>query len=1000
MTVQGATVGDIQQAAALMIGGEPADWGFSDFNATGVWGYPKTIGAGWSVNDLVADTSVSSTCEEIVGGLAPGRYYEIHVVAGGKNTTTDNWAIQAGFSPKAWSLSTADIALDGNIPKAELFIKDSTTSMYAIKLGAVPADSNGTCRVYLDTGVGVADALATGDRCIYDGLLYREVPPPSHPADLQSDSWVAVDALGRPLPGYGEVGALESHRMVGIFYFLWLSQHSQTGPWDNTQLLAANPTNPAWGPEHHFHHWGESETGYYRSDDPYVIRRHASMLVDAGVDVVIFDVTNAFIYEDNYKKVCAVYMQIRAEGGRTPQIAFLAHSSPVTTVNKLYDRFYSLGLYQDLWFYWKGKPLLLTDTTVTYSAEVAGFFSMRHSWAWGSTALDTWNWLDHYPQHYGWHESSSRPEQISVSVAQHATTSIGRSYFGGSEPPVDQYHLTGMEEYGYCFDEQWSRAHAVDPEFIFVTGWNEWVAQRFITDTARPFAGGTIPAGGTYFVDAFNMEFNRDIEPMKGGTTDSYYYQLVSNIRKYKGVRPPSVAGASHAIAIDGSFDDWLPVESVYYDTYGDPVSRDWRGWGDSGVTYTNHTGRNDILQSRATFDAADLFFHVETAADLTPCTDPHWMELFIDTDQNHSTGWEGYDFRVVGHASNGTAVVEQFSGATWASVGSAAFHASGNRMELALPRALVGETTLPLEFDFHWADNVQAENDIAEFSISGDSAPNRRFNYRYSTVPAEDPPTLEFHFETDGDFEGWDDIPLNVSGLVVSNGALSGVATTLDPYFHNFSVDFDGSDVAKIAVRMRATAAGPVQLYWVPDGGSWNYLQTDYTEVDEWQVVEFECSKSGAWAGQRIGVLRLDPIGVAGAGFDIDWIRSAKGDADADGICDNTERLIDSDNDGIRDYLDEDSDNDGFSDLHENAMGTDPLNPGDNDVFVSSPDIPVQVDGKAGRLYSLQWTGSLVSVDWGTVETAGPLPVDLPVQFTNGMPSTNGFYRVQVEHP
>ncbi|RKX37690.1 MAG: hypothetical protein DRP64_16820 [Verrucomicrobia bacterium] len=670
-------------------------------------------------------------------------------------------------------------------------------------------------------------------------------------------------------------------------------------------------------------------------------------------------------------------------------------------MGKLYDKFYSPGLYQELWFMWKGKPLLLTDTTATYSSTINDFFHMRHSWAWGPTAQDNWNWLDHYPQDYGWHESSSKPEQISATVAQHATTSIGRSFFGGSEPPVNQYGLTGMEAYGYCFAEQWGRALGVDPEFIFVTGWNEWVAQRFIADSSRSFAGGTIQAGDSFFVDAYNMEFNRDIEPMKGGTTDNYYYQLISNIRKYKGVRPPLEAGTNHVVSIDGTFDDWLPVESIYYDTYGDPVSRDWRGWGDSGLAYSNHTGRNDILQSRATFDSSDIFFYVETAANLTPCTDPHWMELLINTDQDYSTGWEGYDYRIGGYASNGTAVIESgTAGGVWTTVGSADFQTIGNKMELALPRALIGETTQAVEFDFHWADNIQVENDITEFSISGDSAPNRRFNYRYSTVAVEPPDELEFHYETDGDFEGWNEEPRNIDGFTSSNGVLSGVTVTADPYFHNFSVDFDGSDITKIAVRMRATAAGAVQLYWIPDGGDWNYVETQYTQVGQWQIVEFEPSKSSAWAGQRIGVLRLDPIGVAGAGFDVDWIRSAKGDADADGIPDDTEDLVDTDLDGVRDYLDEDSDNDGATDQYENIAGFDPLSPPSEVFRMNESIIPVQLAGKAGRIYSLQWAHSLTPANWSTVETAGPLVVDQPVAFTNGMPSTNGFYRVWVGLP
>ena len=44
------------------------------------------------------------------------------------------------------------------------------------------------------------------------------------------------------------------------------------------------------------------------------------------------------------------------------------------------------------------------------------------------------------------------------------------------------------------------------------------------------------------FVDLYNQEYSRDVEPMHGGHTDNYYYQMVSNIRKYKGVRQLSDA--------------------------------------------------------------------------------------------------------------------------------------------------------------------------------------------------------------------------------------------------------------------------------------------------------------------------------------------------------------------------------------------------------------------------------------------------------------------------
>ena len=58
--------------------------------------------------------------------------------------------------------------------------------------------------------------------------------------------------------------------------------------------------------------------------------------------------------------------------------------------------------------------------------------------------------------------------------------------------------------------------------------------------------GRVLPAGETFFVDLYAQEFSRDIEPMRGGYGDNYYWQMVANIRRYKGVRPvPTASPAS-----------------------------------------------------------------------------------------------------------------------------------------------------------------------------------------------------------------------------------------------------------------------------------------------------------------------------------------------------------------------------------------------------------------------------------------------------------------------
>ena len=53
--------------------------------------------------------------------------------------------------------------------------------------------------------------------------------------------------------------------------------------------------------------------------------------------------------------------------------------------------------------------------------------------------------------------------------------------------------------------------------------------------------------------------------------------------------------------------------------------------------------------------------------------------------------------------------------------------------MEIAIRRTDLGlSATEPLHLQFKWADNVQHEGDIMEFTLSGDAAPNGRFNYLY----------------------------------------------------------------------------------------------------------------------------------------------------------------------------------------------------------------------------------------------------------------------------
>lgn len=569
-------------------------------------------------------------------------------------------------------------------------------------------------------------------------LLANEAAPAPSPGT----PWPATDALGRRLPLAPEVGGPKADRFVGLFYFLWQSTEVRRGtpdgqPYDVSKILAQDPEalkkpdSPLWGPIGVYHYWAEPLVGYYANDDPWVLRRHAQWLADAGIDTLIFDATNAQTYRDTYTALCEVFEQVRRDGGRTPQIAFMVNTEAGRTADQLLRELYQPGRYRELWFRWQGKPLLLCDPAQA-SAAVKDFFTLRGA-HWPFTLTNTpyaWHWEATFPQPYGYTDDPQRPEQVNVSVAQNlrqadgkvtnmsAGNARGRSFHNGRLDAAP-----GAVNWGFNFQEQWQRAFDLKPPFVMVTGWNEWIAGRWGQ------AGGPI-----VFVDQYDEEFSRDIEPMRGGHGDNYYLQLVANVRRFKGAPALPSASAPTTIDIGKKGDQWRAVEPVFTDAAGDTAPRNHRGV--LSLRYADHSGRNDIVRCQVARDRRNLYFHVRTRAPLTPSADPRWMWLLIDADQNPATGWEGYDY-VVNRAveADGTAWLEQCAGGwNWRRVAKVNFRVEGADLQLAIPRRALGlkDDQTAVALDFKWADNLQRPGDILDSYVSGDVAPEGRFNYRY----------------------------------------------------------------------------------------------------------------------------------------------------------------------------------------------------------------------------------------------------------------------------
>ena len=555
--------------------------------------------------------------------------------------------------------------------------------------------------------------------------------------------WPAMDAQGRSLPLSEKVGSPKADRFVGIFYFLW---HNATdgksphweGPYDIARILEkdpqalGNPASPFWGPIGTYHYWGEPLYGYYHSTDSWVLQRHAQLLSDAGIDTLIFDTTNAETYPAVYLKLCEVFRRVREAGGRTPQFAFMVNTQAGETAKRLYDDFYRKNLYPELWFRWEGKPLLICDPEKA-SPDIRQFFTLRRA-HWPFTLTNTpyaWHWEATYPQPYGYTDDPQKPEQVNVSVAQNLRQKDGKvTNMSSGEARGRNFHDGRMERdpdavnHGYNFQEQWKRVGELDPPFVMVTGWNEWIAGRWGE-----------PGGPLVFVDQFDQANSRDIEPMKGGHGDNYYWQLIANVREYKGTPAVPKASDPKTIRLKQGFEHWAEVSPEFADHVGETGPRDHSGA--AGLRYTSHTGRNDFTVCKVARDARNVHFYVRTQDAISPANDTNWMWLLIDADQNPKTGWEGYDYLVNRSRQSGgkTSLEKSEGGWKWKQIASVTFRVEGNQLHLTVPRQTLGlaKRGTKLSFDFKWADNLQQAGDIMDFYVSGDVAPEGRFNYRFT---------------------------------------------------------------------------------------------------------------------------------------------------------------------------------------------------------------------------------------------------------------------------
>jgi len=565
------------------------------------------------------------------------------------------------------------------------------------------------------------------------------------PMLLPGQPLAGTDDLGRVLPLNCSVGNPKSNRQVAIFYFLWQGDQTAENYWDLSEIVANHPEvledydNDYWGKPVYkpggpvgMYFWGKPIYGYYRGDDYWVHLRSIQLLTDANIDLLVIDATNTLVYPKQADALMKAMDDVRAQGKNPPRIVFYTNTSPAVSFQRVYDSFYKPGApyyHPDCWFYLDGKPLIIGISKVAAGKDYQSFFTFRESqWPNEPHKVNGWPWIEFTRPQYVYKNEKGEREIVNVSVCQHPnpTVGMGGSAFYGNMENWGRSYRNGSHgnpasdiAYGYNFQEQWDFALKQEVPFIYITGWNEWVAGRWDSKDGNP--------EHSWFCDQASPEYSRDAEPTRtAGLKDNYYMQMVGNIRKYKGIEPNPPAGPEKTILTPG---DWSEVSPVYTDYTGDTRHRNHPGAESKPkVIYTNLTGRNDFHLLKVARDKKNISFYAETTGAITQNSGSNWMRLYLDMDRNPKTGWLGYDFRIsVGNN------LQKYLNGKWEDAHKVNFEVNGNKLVITVPIKQLLPADQKIDFEFKWSDNMQNDDDPLDWYLNGDAAPGGRFNYIYT---------------------------------------------------------------------------------------------------------------------------------------------------------------------------------------------------------------------------------------------------------------------------
>ena len=608
-----------------------------------------------------------------------------------------------------------------------------------------------------EAGNSAAATLPTQD----DPYTWYEALDKNSDKGYDVSSIVSVDDLGRVLRSAGS--QLED-KSVGIFYTQANGFHAGniSGIYDVSKIMAEYGADIIFhedtpiSPNNTEHWWGEPLYGYYKSTDIYVIKNHVNQFTAAGIDYIVMDCTNGWMYNDALKSTMEYITELRQDGWDAPQVVLYIHSLNNKTVREAYKDIYSLTEYKDSWYMKDGKPVIIAYTdTEKDIAEASGRgvtdFSSSDFEPLSQEILDFFyfvepRWPDDYlregwPQYdpnkdsgYCWIEwtqplpvrDTSLGTFMNAAVASHPEIPFSFSITRGAnnwsrayDPVLGKEAENGVME-GTYFQACWDQIIEESPDTVFLVAWNFWTAikQSYM---------------GEYMLcDTATLEYSLSIEMANGTYGDNYYLQMIENMRDYK-FTGEAQAYEAQTIDISGSYEQWYDVSAVYRQMGKSSIRRVGASV-DNSITYRTSYPDNNIQEVRIAHDDSNIYFMIRTEEAISARNEAdNWMNLFIGTGEPSAKGWNGYEY-VLNRSGSDTAtdIVRLNADFTGEVVGQAEMKINENFMFISVPRELIGMNQQD-SFYFKMADSVAERDDIMDYYVTGSVLPLGRLSYEYN---------------------------------------------------------------------------------------------------------------------------------------------------------------------------------------------------------------------------------------------------------------------------